>query len=151
MPGSGPAGPGPGDGLGWTDAHPGGATAPMSEMLYAAGAFGLSAGSSARGRRLASPAQQPAPQVDAASAATPAQDRTRTRKRRRAAAPDHGYRYEYLAADTEPVSERGGGPLGFTGVAPKDCRATGLTTLAGGALDPAPRVPMLPSGWGNAS
>lgn len=78
---------------------------------------------------------------------------------------DHhrGYRYEFIGQDPGPLedlarlgagavaSDRGTGPLGFAGTAPRkagDDSAAGLTRLATGEFSAGPLVPMLPGTWG---
>jgi PPE-repeat protein len=58
--------------------------------------------------------------------------------------------------DSEPTvtpSDRGAGPLGFAGTASKvnTGAATGLATLADDDFSGGPRMPMMPSTWGNDS
>lgn len=143
--GAGPTGGGPA-GFGLTLTDPTGATAGVSDSLYAGGLSELSARSSAsnRARR-----QAPEPAPDDAAAPVPApgaaDDRIRRRRHRGATLKDQGNRYEYLdAAAPAAPSVAGAGPLGFasaatiSGAAP----AAGLVTLADDST-----LPMLPNTW----
>jgi PPE-repeat protein len=76
--------------------------------------------------------------------------------RRRSTLPRLGRGYEYIDLDDEPTtypSTQGAGPLGFSGTAAKVSAgaATGLATLAEDDFGSAPRMPMMPSTWGNDS
>ncbi|OBK15315.1 PPE domain-containing protein [Mycobacterium asiaticum] len=143
--GVGPAGGGP-TGFGPTLTDPTGATAGISDSLYAVGLSELAARTAAGGRaRRQAPESAPDEATAPAPATTPADERARRRRHRTATAKDHGNRYEFLAADT-PVapSEEGAGPFGFAGAAirPGAARAAGLVALA----DDTP-LPMLPTTW----
>ncbi|WP_374023278.1 PPE family protein [Mycobacterium sp. HNNTM2301] len=112
-------------------------------------------------------AQRKAPEPDsaaaAAAAAASAREQRRARRRRKAGLQDHYRGYEVM--DMEPdvesapehpaapatssvASDRGAGPLGFTGTASKgSAEATGLTTLAGDDFGGGPSLPLLPGSW----
>ncbi len=128
--------------------------ATMQGYLYMVGIL------SATARRAASQAAkakeaQPAegaenPAVAAAPKKTPGGRRRRTTLERR------GRGYEYIDLDDEPIaypSTQGAGPLGFSGTATKVSAgaATGLATLADDDFGSSPRMPMMPSTWGNDS
>ncbi|PQM46243.1 putative PPE family protein PPE2 [Mycobacterium talmoniae] len=75
---------------------------------------------------------------------------TSLRRRRRTGLTDPGHRYEYLETDDPHylASDRGAGPLGFTGTIPKaGTQATGLATLAVDGFGGGPRVPLVPETW----
>jgi PPE-repeat protein len=77
-------------------------------------------------------------------------------RRRRSTVERLGRGHEYLDLDDEPIaypSTQGAGPLGFSGTATKVSAgaATGLATLAEDDFGSAPRMPMMPSTWGNDS
>ena len=80
----------------------------------------------------------------------------RARRRRRAAMRDSGHGNEYMDLDADSqggaapaVSDRGAGPLGFSGVRDKpDATTTGLTTLDDAEFGGGPTTPLLPSTWG---
>ncbi|BBX30260.1 PPE family protein [Mycolicibacterium alvei] len=84
----------------------------------------------------------------------------RARRRRRAAMRDKGHGYEYMDLQTDPdgsaapetsptASDRGAGPLGFSGVLDKpEAKTTGLRTSGGAEFGDGPTVPLLPSTWG---
>ncbi len=64
-----------------------------------------------------------------------------------------GRGYEYMDLEPEPgatPSDRGAGPLGFSGTAAKETgtAAAGLTTLADDEFGNSPPMPMMPSTWG---
>lgn len=52
-------------------------------------------------------------------------------------------------ATTSTASDRGAGPLGFTGTVHKDAaaQAAGLATLSGNGFGGGPRMPMVPGTW----
>jgi PPE-repeat protein len=77
-------------------------------------------------------------------------------RRRRAGVERLGRGHEYVDLDDEPTgypSPHGSGPLGFSGTATKVSAgaATGLATLADDDFGSSPRMPMMPSTWGNDS
>ncbi|BDE11947.1 conserved hypothetical PPE family protein [Mycobacterium sp. 20KCMC460] len=119
---------------------------------YLVGGPGMGAGSTAKssaGRKAAEPDAASAPAVVTAAA----KEQARGRRRRRAAVQDRGHRFEYLSADPEPdaapvASERGAGPLGFSGtVGAGTAAAAGLAALPGDEFGSGPVVPMLPETW----
>jgi hypothetical protein len=81
------------------------------------------------------------------------------------AAKDRLHRYEFMDLDAAPdapddplaepaaPSDRGAGPIGFAGAAPKSelSLAAGLITLDRDDLGGGPIRPMLPSSWGRDS
>lgn len=124
---------------------------------YVVGPPGIGSGSGmgARAKQKASK-----PDTAAAPAAAAVGEQAGGRRRRRAGLADRGHRYEYLDPDTATGaaaggvaavagSDRGAGPLGFTGTAdrPGAGQAAGLTALAGDSFSGGPTVPMLPSSW----
>ncbi len=102
------------------------------------------------------------PAVAAASAAASVRDKRRARRKRGAIARDYGNEYMDLDSDVDPsppagearitASTRGGGPMGFSGTAPKGTtEAAGLTTLPGDSYGGGPVNPMLPTTWESES
>ncbi|OBK95992.1 hypothetical protein A5645_10735 [Mycobacterium asiaticum] len=141
--GAGPAGGGGAAGFGPTLTDPTGATAGVSDSLYAVGLSELSARSSASNRaRRQAPEPAPDDAAAPAPAIAPADDRVRRRRHRGATVKDQGNRYEYL--DAAAPSPAGAGSLGFAGAATgsASAHATGLATLPDDG-----RLPMLPSSW----
>ncbi|MEE6179523.1 PPE family protein [Mycobacterium sp. 050134] len=92
-----------------------------------------------------------AAEPDTAAVATTAAARRRRRKRREQDEPMRSYADEFadLDADSSPgASDRGGGPLGFSGTIEQGAaRAAGLTVLTGDAFGGGPTVPMVPGTW----
>jgi PPE-repeat protein len=124
--------------------------ATMQGYLYMIGVLSASArraASQAAKAKAAQPAQDTEnPTIAAGPKKTPRPRRGRTTVERL------GRGYEYM--DLEPTvspSTQGAGPLGFSGTATKVSAgaATGLATLAEDDLSSAPRMPMMPSTWGN--
>ncbi|HEX4394165.1 MAG TPA: PPE family protein [Mycobacterium sp.] len=128
--------------------------ATMQGYLYMVGVLSASA------RRAASQAAktkeaQPA-EGSANPAAATAPKKTPGGRRRRSTVERPGRGYEYIDLDDEPIaypSTHGSGPLGFSGTATKVSAgaATGLATLAEDDFGSSPRMPMMPSTWGNDS
>jgi PPE-repeat protein len=149
----GPVGGGPpGVGFGPTASH--GLTTGISDSLYAVGLSGLAARGSA-GSRSRRKSEEPAPddaEAPAAAAAAAAKERVRARRHRGGTIQDRAYRYEFMDPDETVIeSGRGADPLGFAGAAAKSgvCRPAGLATLPGDGLSDGPRIPMVPSSWGD--
>ncbi|CAJ1494777.1 PPE family protein [[Mycobacterium] kokjensenii] len=148
MPAGGAAGGGPGVGFGPTS------------CLYLVSSASSSARRSGSARRSREADEDATEGQDAPGEATAQASAQQRRRRRRAqqrgfgdeymdmnvgVTPDWGPPHEPAAA----ASETGAGPLGFAGTAvDTGRRAAGVTVLAGDGLDTAPRVPMLPGGWG---
>jgi PPE-repeat protein len=128
---------------------------------YVVGPPGIGVGSG-----ISTSAKGKAPPDSAAAAAALSGEQARARRRRHAK--QRGYGHEFMdmniAVDPdwgeppgeEPLastvaSEQGAGTLGFTGTARKvgTGQAAGLTTLAGDAFGGGPKMPMMPSTWGN--
>jgi PPE-repeat protein len=94
----------------------------------------------------------------AAAAVAAAATRDRTRKRRRQRAKHRGYGDEFMDMDVDvdpdwgvstAASDRGAGPLGFSGTMAKSSeKAAGLTTLSDDGFGVGPSMPMLPGTWG---
>ena len=134
--GGGPAGAGPG-------------FAPP----YAVGGASLASALSAQARTH-EPTSRGASKAPAA-AALRATDRIRARRRQRGRQHAHALEFIDMNVDVEPEwgastgpSDRGAGPLGFSGTASKGLeQATGLATLAGDGFGGGPSVPMLPNTW----
>jgi PPE-repeat protein len=100
----------------------------------------------------------PEPGTTEAAATTAAEfptQKTPRLRRRRTGLVDPGNRYEYLEADSKAslpeqyaASERGAGPMGFTGTALQaSAQAAGLATLAADEFGGGPTEPMLPETW----
>jgi hypothetical protein len=126
---------------------------------YLIGAPGAAVPAAARANAAAG-AKRKATEPDAAAAAAGETAReARARRRRRAAMREKGHGYEYMdlqadppgdaAPETSPTaSDRGAGPLGFSGVRDKkEATTTGLTTLGGAEFGDGSTVPLLPSTW----
>jgi PPE-repeat protein len=126
---------------------------------YLVGGLRMDSGTSAQ---VSTKRKAPAPDIAAAAAAAAPGEQVRARRRRKAKVEMLGRGYEYMDLESEPAgspvgeqlsaavvaSDRGGGPLGFAGVASKaTADAAGLTTLADGVLEGSPRTPMVPSSW----
>ncbi|MEX3657406.1 hypothetical protein ABFW09_32480, partial [Mycolicibacterium fortuitum] len=106
-------------------------------------------------------AKKKATEPDSAAAAAGESAReARARRRRRAAIRERGHGNEFMDLQPDPpvdaapessptASDRGAGPLGFSGVRDKATamRTTGLTTLGEAGLGGGPSAPMLPSTW----
>jgi PPE-repeat protein len=95
------------------------------------------------------------PVAAAAVAAASAGDRTRKRRRRRAEMHDHADEFADMNVEVDPdwaastaASDRGAGPLGFSGTMAKSSeKATGLATLSSDGYGSGPSMPMLPNTW----
>ena len=115
---------------------------------------------SASARRAASQAAKakeakPAEGAEIPAVAAAAKRASRPR-RQRSTVERLGRGYEYIDLDDEPTtypSTQGAGPLGFSGTATKVSAgaATGLATMTEDDFGGAPRMPMMPSTWGNDS
>ena len=94
------------------------------------------------------------PRLPAAVAAA-AQEQTRKRRRRRAEQRDHADEFADMNVDVDPdwgtsteASDRGAGPLGFSGTVSKGSeQAAGLATLSDDGFGNGPSMPMLPNTW----
>jgi PPE-repeat protein len=94
----------------------------------------------------------------AAAAVIAAAARDQTRKRRRQRAKQRGYGDECMDMNVEvdpdwaaptAASDRGAGPLGFSGTMAKSGeQAAGLATLQGDEFGASPTMPMVPGTWG---
>ena len=103
------------------------------------------------------PTSRGASRAPAAAAAVAAAAKERTRSRRRQRAKQRGQADEYMDmnVDVDPVwgtsteaSDRGAGPLGFSGTVPKGGeQAAGLATLSDDDYGNGPSMPMLPNTW----
>ena len=91
----------------------------------------------------------------AAAIAAAAKGRTRTRRRQRAKQRGQADEYMDMNVDVDPdwgtsteASDRGAGPLGFSGTVSKGSeQATGLATLSSDGYGSGPSMPMLPNTW----
>jgi PPE-repeat protein len=128
--------------------------ATMQGYLYMVGIL------SATARRVASQAAKAKEAQPAESTENPAvaaaPKKTPGGRRRRSTVERLGRGHEYIDLDDEPIaypSTHGSGPLGFSGTATKVSAgaAAGLATLAEDDFDSSPRMPMMPSTWGNDS
>lgn len=106
-------------------------------------------------------ARASSPAFAAASVAAPTAATARLRRRQRARQREYGDAFMDVNAepdwevppDTEPAastvaSDRGGGPLGFSGtVSQNDARAAGLATLEDDGFGGGPATPLVPKTW----
>ena len=130
---------------------------PLSTMqgyLYMVGILSATARRAASQAAKANEAQPAEGTENPAVAAAP--KKTPGGRRRRSTVERLGRGHEYIDLDDEPTtypSTQGAGPLGFSGTATKVSAgaATGLATLAEDDFGSAPRMPMMPSTWGNDS
>src|ERR1700744_2984483 len=91
----------------------------------------------------------------AAAVAAATREKTRTRRRRRIVQRDHADEFADMNVDVDPIwgtsteaSDRGAGPLGFSGTVPKGGeQAAGLATLSD-EFGAGPTIPMVPGTWG---
>ncbi len=128
--------------------------ATMQGYLYMVGILSATARRAADQAAKAKEAQPAEGIENPAVAAAP--KKTPGGRRRRATVERLGRGHEYIDLDDEPTvypSPQGSGPLGFSGTATKVSAgaATGLATLADDDFGSAPRMPMMPSTWGNDS
>ena len=103
------------------------------------------------------PTSRGASRAPAAAAAVAAATlgKTRTRRRRRVAQRDHADEFADMNVDVDPdwgtsaeASDRGAGPLGFSGTVSKGSgQAAGLATLSDDDYGNGPTMPMLPNTW----
>jgi PPE-repeat protein len=92
---------------------------------------------------------------EAAAAAVAAAAKSPTRRRRRAEMHDHADEFADMNVDVDPdwgtsteASDRGAGPLGFSGTVSKGGeQAAGLATLSDDGYGNGPSMPMLPNTW----
>ncbi len=137
-------------------AAPGGGSGFVPPYLIGAPGVGVAA---ATRTTAATTAKKKAPEPDMAATGTGESAReARARRRRRAGIRDRGHGNKYMDIEAGPqpdstsqapaVSDRGAGPLGFSGVRDKtDATTTGLTTLGDAGFGDGPTAPMLPSTW----
>jgi PPE-repeat protein len=128
--------------------------ATMQGYLYMVGILSATARRAASQAAKAKEAQPAEGTENPAAAAAP--KKTPGGRRRRAVVERLGRGHEYIDLDDEPIaypSTQGSGPLGFSGTATKVSAgaATGLATLAEDDFGSSPRMPMMPSTWGNDS
>ncbi|HXO78468.1 MAG TPA: PPE family protein [Mycobacterium sp.] len=128
--------------------------ATMQGYLYMVGVLSATARRAANQAAKAKEVQPAEDTENPAAAAAP--KKTPGGRRRRAGVERLGRGHEYVDLDDEPTaypSTQGAGPLGFSGTATKVSAgaATGLATLAEDDFGAAPRMPMMPSTWGNES
>jgi PPE-repeat protein len=128
--------------------------ATMQGYLYMVGILSATARRAASQAAKAKEAQPAEGTENPAAAAAP--KKTPGGRRRRSTVERLGRGHEYIDLDDEPIaypSTQGAGPLGFSGTATKVSAgaATGLATLAEDDFGSAPRMPMMPSTWGNDS
>lgn len=137
------------------------AAAPAQPVFYAVPASDPGEGFTPTLREGTS-AKAPAADIPAAAAlAAAAAAREKRKARRRARSRERGYRDEYMdldsGTDAAPppqqetrvsASNRGAGPMGFSGTTTKsDTTAAGLTRLPGDTFGGGPVSPMLPTTW----
>jgi PPE-repeat protein len=126
--------------------------ATMQGYLYMIGVLSASARRAASHAAKAKEAQPAEGTENPATAAAP--KKTPSGRRRRTTVERLGRGHEYMELEPEPTvypSTQGAGPLGFSGTATKVSAgaATGLATLAADDFGSSPRMPMMPSTWGN--
>jgi PPE-repeat protein len=110
-------------------------------------------GSQAKTQEPTSRGASKAPEMVAASAAAAA--KRPARRRRRAMERDHYDEFADMNVDVDPdwatpteSSDRGAGPLGFSGTVSKNGeQASGLATLSDDGFGDGSRMPMLPNTW----
>ena len=91
----------------------------------------------------------------AAAVAAATREKTRTRRHRRIVQRDHADEFADMNVDVDPdwgtstaASDRGAGPLGFSGTVSKGSeQAAGLATLSDDGYGNGPSMPMLPNTW----
>ncbi|HEY1839757.1 MAG TPA: PPE family protein [Mycobacterium sp.] len=123
---------------------------------YAVGGAALAAGMGVQAKTH-EPTSRGASKAPASPAAgsSSATERTRTRRHQRARQHARAHEFMDMNVDVEPQwdastapSDRGAGPLGFSGTASRgEERATGLATLDGDGYGGGPSMPMLPNTW----
>jgi PPE-repeat protein len=128
--------------------------ATMQGYLYMVGILSATARRTANQAAKAKEAQPAEGTENPAPAVAP--KKTPDGRRRRSTVERLGRGHEYIDLDDEPTvypSPQGSGALGFSGTATKGSAgaATGLATLADDDFGSAPRMPMMPSTWGNDS
>ncbi len=128
--------------------------ATMQGYLYMVGLLSATARRAANQAAKAKEAQPAEGTENPAAAAAP--KKTPGGRRGRSTVERLGRGHEYMDLDDEPTvypSPHGSGPLGFSGTATKVSAgaATGLATVADDDFGSAPRMPMMPSTWGNDS
>lgn len=126
---------------------------------YLIGSPGVGVPAAARANAAATAKKKASEPDIAAAAAGESARQARARRRRRAGMRDRGHANEYMDLEADPhertapdasptVSDRGAGPLGFSGVRDKpDATTTGLTTLDGAGFGAGSAVPLLPATW----
>ena len=127
---------------------------------YAVGPPGIGAGSGMTSRAGAGDKRKAAePFAAAAAAAAAARGQHRSRRRRRAGIRGYAHEFMEMNINVDPdwvvpdsgstaTSDRGAGPLGFTGTERKTASAaTGLATLADDEYGSGPVMPMVPGTW----
>ncbi len=95
------------------------------------------------------------PAATAAAVAAATREQTRTRRRRRTVQRDYADEFADMNVDVNPdwgtsteASDRGVGPLGFSGTVSKGSeQAAGFTTLSDDGYGNGPSMPMLPNTW----
>jgi PPE-repeat protein len=122
---------------------------------YVVGGPTMGAGMSAKAKTH-EPTSRGASRAPAAAAVVAAAAKERTRSRRRQRAKQRGQADEYMDmnVDVDPdwgtteASDRGGGPLGFSGTVSKGSeQPAGLATLSDDGYGNGPSMPMLPNTW----
>ena len=126
---------------------------------YAVGPPGIGTGSGMASSAGAGDKRKAAEPFAAAAAAAVAREPRRSRRRRRAGIRGYAHEFMEMNFNVDPdwggaesgstaTSDRGAGPLGFTGTVRKRAfAATGLATIADGEYGSGPVMPMVPGSW----
>src|ERR1700742_5110359 len=129
---------------------------------YAVGPPGIGTGSEMASSAGAGDKRKAAEPFAAAAAAAVAREPRRSRRRRRAGIRGYAHEFMEMNFNVDPdwggaesgstaTSDRGAGPLGFTGTVRKRAlAATGLATLADDDFGGGPVMPMVPATWNAA-
>jgi PPE-repeat protein len=129
--------------------------APGFSPPYAVGGTSLASALSAQAKTQEPTSRGASKAPVAAAVAAGSRERTRTRRRQRARLNSHAHEFMDMNVDVEPdwgstaASDRGAGPLGFTGTVAKNGEqgAVGLARMSDDGFGGGPSLPMLPNTW----